>query len=68
MPALIVNFPLSVLKEAFTAVGIYLLEEFPDGVVRWGNSPMANPYQGMSVVMAPYISFEPGKFEYDIFR
>jgi hypothetical protein len=67
MPALIVNYTSDTLKEAFAAVGIYLLEEFSDGGLRWGDSPPAKPYKGLSVVMAPYISFENGKFQYDIF-
>jgi hypothetical protein len=67
MPALIVNFTADTLKEAFATVGIHLLEEFSDGGLRWGDSPPAKPYKGLSVVMAPYISFEDGKFQYDIF-
>lgn len=67
MPALIVNFTADVLKDAFGAIGIHLLEEFSDGGLRWGDSPLVKPYKGLSVVMAPYISFEDGKFQYDIF-
>ncbi len=67
MPPLRVSFAFDDLRQEFEAIGIHLLEEFPDGDTRWGDSPMAKPYKGLSVVIHPYISLSPGERRYDIF-
>lgn len=60
---LVANFGLDVVKEELERVGIYLLEEFPDGQTRWGTEPLAKPYKVGSFTMAS----EYLRDRYDIF-
>lgn len=57
------NFLLRVVVEEFEGVGIYLIEEFPDGQTRWGTEPLREPYGG-SFTMAN--AYRPGRI--DIFQ
>lgn len=69
MPPLIANFPLPALKIELEKIGVFLLEEFSDGQVRWGDRPIekGKKFKGRSVMTAPYIYFNPGKPRFDIF-
>jgi hypothetical protein len=68
---LIANYPLDALRQELATIGIHFLEQFPDGQVRWGDSPMptkkGEKFKGRSVMTAPYISFNVGKPRFDIF-
>lgn len=50
------NYPLAALKQELEAIGIYLLEEFSDGQVRWGDRPLpknkGEEFKGRSVMTA----------------
>jgi hypothetical protein len=48
------SFPKDVVESVFAGVGIYLLETFPDGQLRWGNRPPTRPYRAKSIMTAPY--------------
>jgi len=61
MPQL-ANFLIDTVKAVFSEHGIYVLEEFPDGQIMWGNEPLTQPYRG-SFHMADF--YLPGR--YDIF-
>ena len=61
MPQL-ANFLIETVKAVFSEHGIYVLEEFPDGQIMWGNEPLTSPYAG-AFHMADY--YTPRR--YDIF-
>jgi hypothetical protein len=44
MPQL-ANFSVKAVKEVFSEHGIYVLEEYPDGQIMWGNEPLTTPYR-----------------------
>lgn len=67
MPPLLASYRLEHVEVAFRGIGIYLLEAFPDGQARWGDAPMGKPYQGRSVMTAPYVSLSGNESRYDIF-
>lgn len=56
------SYKIEVVKAVLESVGIYVLEEFPDGQIRWGNEPLESPYRGLSH-MADF--YKEGR--YDIF-
>jgi hypothetical protein len=59
---LLVSFRFQIVKAVLAEHGIYVLQEFPDGQVCWGNEPLNNPYTGL-FHFADY--FTPDR--YDIF-
>ena len=61
MPQL-TNFTLEAVKAVLSQHGIYVLEEFADGQILWGNEPLTSPYTGAFHMTD---SFTPGR--YDIF-
>ena len=66
---LIANYELEHLKKELAVIGIVVLEEFPDGQVRWGDRPMPPKpakFKGRSIVTAPYVVWD-GKPRFDIF-
>jgi hypothetical protein len=67
MPPLIASWPLTELRIELEAIGVFVLEEFPDGDVRLGDRPMVKPFTGKSTIIAAYISLTPGELRYDIF-
>jgi hypothetical protein len=40
------NFLLATVKEVFSRYGIYVIEDFGDGQIMWGNEPVTSPYTG----------------------
>ena len=44
----LLSFKIDAVKAILEEFGIYVLEEFPDGQIRWGNVPPSNPYRGLS--------------------
>jgi hypothetical protein len=40
------NFLLSTVKDVFSRHDIYVIEDFGDGQIMWGNEPISNPYNG----------------------
>jgi hypothetical protein len=71
MPPLRANYSYEGLKQELSAIGIVVLEVFPDGQVRWGDSPMptkpGEKFKGRSVMTAPYMFFDGNKARFDIF-
>ena len=65
------NYSLKTLEEELEKIGIYRLETFPDGQVRWGDRIMpldkTEKFKGRSIMTAPYTFFNPGKPRFDIF-
>lgn len=70
------NYDYEGLQKLLAAIGVVVLEVFPDGQVRWGDRPMPkNPekFKGRSVMTAPYIwrdgnkSGDGSKPRFDIF-
>lgn len=61
MPQL-ASFLLTTVIEVFSRHGIFVVVDFKDGQIMWGNEPVSSPYTG-SFHMAD--CFEPGR--YDIF-
>ena len=53
MPQL-ASFPLEFVKAVFDRFGIYLLEAFEDGQMRWGDKPPTDRYAGISAMANPY--------------
>jgi hypothetical protein len=45
MPQL-ASFLLSVVRDIFSRYGIYVIVEFPDGQIMWGDEPISSPYTG----------------------
>ncbi len=64
------NYSLDGLKKELASIGVVVLEEFPDGQVRWGDRPMptksGEKFKGRSVMTAPYI-FRDHLPRFDIF-
>src|SRR5262249_28064954 len=56
------SYKIEVVKAVLEDHGIHVLEEFPDGQIRWGNEPLVTPYRGLSH-MADF--YKVGR--YDIF-
>lgn len=60
------SFPKEIVEQVFSRFGIYLLETFQDGQLRWGNRPPTRPYKAKSCMTAPYRGFMM-EDHYDIF-
>jgi hypothetical protein len=56
------NFLLSTVTRIFANHGIYVIVDFGDGQIMWGNEPVATPYTGAFHIADEYA---PGR--YDIF-
>jgi|GEM_PF-5937314 len=64
------NYDYEGLKKELAAIGIVVLEVFPDGQIRWGDRPLPNKpekFKGRSVMTAPYIIRDGNKPRFDIF-
>ena len=64
------NYDFDGLKKLLAAIGVEVLEVFPDGQVRWGDRPMPKKpekFKGRSVMTAPYIWRDGNKPRFDIF-
>lgn len=54
MSPMVVWFPLDFARPILEKHGIYLLETFEDGQIRWGDHPPSSPYKGYSLITHPY--------------
>jgi hypothetical protein len=64
------NYDYEGLQKLLAAIGVVVLEVFPDGQVRWGDRPMPKKpekFKGRSVMTAPYIVRDGNKPRFDIF-
>jgi hypothetical protein len=43
---LLANFPIEVVKDVFSRYGIYILKDYGDGQIMWGNEPISESYTG----------------------
>ena len=64
------NYDYEGLKKELATIGIFVLEEFPDGQIRWGDRPIPKKpekFKGRSVMTAPYLIRDGNKARFDIF-